>query len=53
MNGTTKGLQLRSLIRKSGELELSLAEVPISEPGSDQVLVGPCSNQEIGYLVFE
>jgi hypothetical protein len=26
MSGTTKGLQLRSLIKKSGELELSLAE---------------------------
>jgi len=39
MSGTTKGLQLRSLIKKSGELELSLAEVPIPEPGPDQVLV--------------
>src|SRR5215831_297619 len=28
MSGTTKGLQLRSLIKKSGELELSLAKVP-------------------------
>ena len=39
MSGTTKGLQLLSLIKKSGELELSLAEVPIPEPGPDQVLV--------------
>jgi hypothetical protein len=37
MSDTTKGLQLRSLIKKSGELELSLAEVPIPEPGPDQV----------------
>jgi hypothetical protein len=34
MSGTTKGLQLRSLIKKSGELELSLAEVPLPEPRS-------------------
>src|SRR5262245_62874600 len=39
MSDTAKGLQLRSLIKKSGELELSLAEVPIPEPGTDQVLV--------------
>ena len=26
------GLQLRSLLKKSGQLELSLAEVPIPEP---------------------
>ena len=32
MSGTTKGLQLRSLIKKSGELELSLVEVPIPNP---------------------
>jgi NADPH:quinone reductase len=32
-------LQLRSLIRSTGELELSLVEVPISPPGPDEVLV--------------
>jgi NADPH2:quinone reductase len=32
-------LQLRSLIRRSGELELSLAEIPIPRPGPDEVLV--------------
>ena len=35
----TTGLQLRSLIKKSGELELSLAEVAVPEPGPDEVLV--------------
>jgi NADPH:quinone reductase len=34
-----KQLQLRSLIRRTGELELSLAEVPIPRPGVGEVLV--------------
>jgi NADPH2:quinone reductase len=38
MSNTT-ALQLRSLVKKSGELELSLASVPIPEPGPDEVLV--------------
>ena len=33
------GLQMRSLIRSDGTLELSLAEVPVPEPGEDEVLV--------------
>src|SRR5437764_5739565 len=33
------GLQLRSLIKKSGELELSLAEVATPEPAADEVVV--------------
>ena len=32
-------LQLRSLIKSSGELELSLASIPIPEPGADEALV--------------
>ncbi len=32
-------LQLRSLIRSNGELELSLASVPVPEPTADEVLV--------------
>jgi NADPH:quinone reductase len=32
-------LQLRSLIKKSGELELSLAQVPMVEPAADEVVV--------------
>jgi NADPH:quinone reductase len=38
MSNTT-ALQLRSLVKKTGELELSLASVPIPEPGPDEVLV--------------
>ena len=55
MSGTTKGLQIRSLIKKSGELELSLAEVPIPEPGPDQVLVKveatPINPSDLGLLL--
>ncbi len=32
-------LQLRSLVRKSGELELSLQSVPVPDPKDDEVLV--------------
>lgn len=32
-------LQLRSIVRSSGELELSLAEVPVPQPKSDEVLI--------------
>ena len=32
-------LQLRSLVKKSGELELSLQDVPVPEPKDDEVLV--------------
>jgi NADPH:quinone reductase-like Zn-dependent oxidoreductase len=49
------GLQLRSLIKKSGELELSLASVPIPEPGPDEVLVrvdaSPINPSDFGLLV--
>ena len=55
MSGTTKGLQLRSLIKKSGQLELSLAEVLIPEPGPDQVLVKveatPINPSDLGLLL--
>jgi NADPH:quinone reductase-like Zn-dependent oxidoreductase len=55
MSGTTKGLQLRSLIKNSGELELSLAEVPMPEPGPDQVLVKveatPINPSDLGLLL--
>src|SRR5581483_1166996 len=39
MSHATSGLQLRSLIRKSGELELSLLSVPTPEPKADEVVV--------------
>jgi NADPH:quinone reductase-like Zn-dependent oxidoreductase len=49
------GLELRSLIKKSGELELSLASVPTPEPGPDEVLVrveaSPINPSDLGLLV--
>jgi len=51
----TTGLQLRSLIRKSGDLELSLAEVAVPEPGPDQVVVKveatPINPSDLGLLL--
>ena len=35
----TTGLQLRSLVKDDNTLELSLAEVPVPEPGPDDVVV--------------
>jgi len=50
-----EGLQLRSLIRKSGELELSLAKVKIPEPAADEVIVrvegSPINPSDLGLLV--
>jgi NADPH:quinone reductase-like Zn-dependent oxidoreductase len=49
------GWQLRSLIKKSGELEISLASVPVPEPGPDEVLVrveaSPINPSDLGLLV--
>jgi NADPH:quinone reductase-like Zn-dependent oxidoreductase len=49
------GLQLRSLIKNSGELELSLASVPTPEPGPDEILVrieaSPINPSDLGLLV--
>ena len=39
MSDGENGLQLRSLIKNSGELELSLVNVPTPEPGPDEVVV--------------
>jgi NADPH:quinone reductase-like Zn-dependent oxidoreductase len=51
----TTGLQLRSLITKSGELELSLAKVDVPEPGPDQVVVKveatPINPSDLGLLL--
>src|SRR4030081_2402342 len=51
----TTGLQLRSLITKSGELEISLASVPTPEPGPDEVLCGgepsPVNPSALGLLI--
>jgi NADPH2:quinone reductase len=47
-------LQLRSLVRKSGQLEVSLAEVPAPEPGPNEVLVrveaAPVNPSDLGLL---
>ena len=47
-------LQLRSLIKSSGELELSLTSVPIPEPAADEVLVrieaAPMNPSDLGLL---
>ena len=56
MSADTKtGLQLRSLIKKSGELELSLANVPMPEPGPDEVVVrveaSPINPSDLGLLI--
>jgi NADPH:quinone reductase-like Zn-dependent oxidoreductase len=56
MSADTKtGLQLRSLIKKSGELEMSLASVPVPEPGPEEVVVrveaAPINPSDLGLLV--
>jgi NADPH:quinone reductase len=47
-------LQLRSLVKRSGELEVSLARVPIPEPDANEVLVrieaSPLNPSDIGLL---
>jgi NADPH:quinone reductase-like Zn-dependent oxidoreductase len=49
------GLQLRSLIKASGELELSLQRVPVADPGPDEVVVrieaSPINPSDLGLLV--
>jgi NADPH2:quinone reductase len=48
------GLQLRSLIKKSGELEISLVRVPIDEPKADEVVVrveaAPLNPSDLGLM---
>src|SRR6202000_1905385 len=54
MSDGKSGLQLRSLIKKSGELELSLLSVPTPDPGAAQVGVRggarPGDPHELGLL---
>jgi NADPH:quinone reductase-like Zn-dependent oxidoreductase len=49
------GLQLRSLIKKSGELEISLLQVPTPEPSAEEVVVRveatPINPSDLGLLV--
>jgi NADPH:quinone reductase len=51
---SNEGLQLRSLIKRSGELELSLATVPTPQPGPGEILVRieatPINPSDIGLL---
>src|SRR5437763_2792346 len=48
------GLQLRSIIKPRGELELSLAEVAVGQPSGDKVLVrvegAPLNPSDLGLL---
>lgn len=48
-------LQLRSLAKSSGELELSLVRVPVPEPGPDDIVVriegSPINPSDLGLLV--
>jgi NADPH:quinone reductase-like Zn-dependent oxidoreductase len=54
MSDGMTGLQLRSLIKKSGELEISLLKVPTPEPGPDEVVVRveatPINPSDLGLL---
>src|SRR3982750_516110 len=47
-------LQLRSIVRTGGELELSLVDVPMPEPQADEVLVrieaAPMNPSDLGLL---
>jgi NADPH:quinone reductase-like Zn-dependent oxidoreductase len=55
MSDGKNGLQLRSLIKKSGELEISLLDVPTPEPGPDEVVVrveaAPINPSDLGLLI--
>jgi NADPH2:quinone reductase len=48
-------LQLRSLVKKSGEMELSLATTSIPKPGSDEVIIridaAPINPSDLGLLL--
>jgi NADPH:quinone reductase-like Zn-dependent oxidoreductase len=54
MSGGKSGLQLRSLVKKTGELEISLVDVPTPEPGADEVVVRveatPINPSDLGLL---
>jgi NADPH:quinone reductase-like Zn-dependent oxidoreductase len=49
------GLQLRSLLRANGELELSLQPADVGEPGADEVIVrveaAPINPSDLGLLI--
>ncbi|MCK1740783.1 zinc-binding dehydrogenase [Bradyrhizobium sp. 139] len=55
MSDGKTGLQLRSLIKTSGELEISLADVSTPEPAADEVVVrveaAPINPSDLGLLI--
>jgi NADPH:quinone reductase-like Zn-dependent oxidoreductase len=55
MSDGNTGLQLRSLLKNSGELELSLANIATPEPGPDEVVVrvegAPINPSDLGLLI--
>ena len=55
MSDSKTGLQLRSLLKKSGELEMSLANVPTPEPAEDEIVVRveatPINPSDLGLLI--
>src|SRR5512135_701186 len=55
MSDGKSGLQLRSRIKASGELEISLVDVPTLEPAEDEVVVRveatPINPSDLGLLV--
>lgn len=55
MSDGKTGLQLRSLIKASGELEISLLDVPTPEPAADEVVVrveaAPINPSDLGLLI--
>ena len=50
-----ESLQLRSLVKKSGEVELSLVATPVADPGPDEVVVrmeaAPINPSDLGLLL--
>jgi NADPH:quinone reductase len=53
-SGARTGLQLRSLVKSTGDLELSLTEVPIPTPAANEVLIrieaAPINPSDLGLL---
>ena len=51
----SSGLQLRSLLTKEGELQLSLARVPVGEPAADEIVIRvdatPINPSDLGLLI--
>jgi len=55
MSIEAEGLQLRSIVKASGELELSLVKIPTPEPGENEVVVridaSPLNPSDLGLLL--